>query len=217
MSEERLNGPEVLTGDEHPSPQFRREQWVSLNGTWDFHIDAVGLEAEPEAVSWESTIVVPFSPETKASGVGNTGFYTAVWYRKTFVAPELAAGERLVLHFEAVDYEAMVWVNGERVCIHKGGYTPFSADVTGQLRGVGEVQEIIVRAEDDPADLAKPRGKQDWRLEPHSIWYPRTTGIWQTVWLERVPSLHFESLQWSIKPRAVGDRAGCEDRSCSGA
>lgn len=197
MSEEPLNSPIVSIADEHPSPQFRREDWSSLNGRWDFHIDAAGLHAEPETVTWDSTIIVPFSPETKASGIANSGFYSAVWYRRTFVAPELEAGEHLVLHFEAVDYEATVWVNGARVCQHQGGYTPFCADVTAVLRGTGGLQEIIVRAEDEPADLAKPRGKQDWRLKPHSIWYPRTTGIWQTVWLERVPSVHLGAVEWS--------------------
>ncbi|HEY6374224.1 MAG TPA: glycoside hydrolase family 2 TIM barrel-domain containing protein [Edaphobacter sp.] len=197
MSEESLNTPMVLTADEHPCPQFRRESWSSLNGAWDFHIDGAGLNENPEAVTWDSTINVPFSPETKASGVANSGFYSVVWYRQTFVAPALESGEHLVLHFEAVDYQATVWVNGAKACQHQGGYTPFSADVTAALRGGGELQEIIVRAEDDPADLTKPRGKQAWRLERHSIWYPRTTGIWQTVWLERVPPLHLEGLQWT--------------------
>ena len=82
------------------------------------------------------------------------------------------------------------------VCWHKGGYTPFCADITEAVRGDG-LQEIIVRAEDDPADLAKPRGKQDWKLEPHSIWYPRTTGIWQTVWLEVVPQLVHRVVRWT--------------------
>ena len=197
MSEERSNTSIFSTADEHPCPQFRREEWSSLNGAWDFYIDYAGSNADPKAVSWDSTIIVPFSPETKASGIANTGFYSAVWYRQTFAAPELKSGEHLVLHFEAVDYQATVWVNGAKVCQHQGGYTPFSADVTAVLRGVGELQEIIVRAEDDPADLAKPRGKQDWRLEPHSIWYPRTTGIWQPVWLECVPLLHLEAVQWT--------------------
>ena len=182
--------------DEHPRPHFRRHHWASLNGKWDFHIDADGSNAEPGPVTWDSAIIVPFSPETKASGVGNTGFYSMVWYRLRFVAPEIESGERLMLHFEAVDYQTKVWVNGVKMCEHRGGYTPFSVDVTSALRFDGDLQEIIVRAEDDPADLAKPRGKQDWRLEPHSIWYPRTTGIWQTVWMERVPPLRLDTLHW---------------------
>jgi beta-galactosidase/beta-glucuronidase len=101
-----------------------------------------------------------------------------------------------LLHFEAVDYGATVWVNGAKVCEHRGGYTPFHIDMSHLVKADGP-QEIVVRAEDDPADLAKPRGKQDWRLHPHSIWYPRTTGIWQTVWLERVPAIRLDNIVWS--------------------
>ena len=89
-----------------------------------------------------------------------------------------------------------MWVNGKKVCTHEGGYTPFGADITDVLVD-GPEQQVIVRAEDDPADLAKPRGKQDWQIEPHSIWYPRTTGIWQEVWLEVVPATRILSLQWT--------------------
>jgi beta-galactosidase/beta-glucuronidase len=101
-----------------------------------------------------------------------------------------------MLHFEAVDYVATVWVNGTEVCSHQGGYTPFKADITDALSESGP-QEIVVRAEDDPLDLAKPRGKQDWKREPHSIWYPRTTGIWQSVWLEEVPPSYIETVRWT--------------------
>ncbi|MDP9039468.1 MAG: glycoside hydrolase family 2 [Acidobacteriota bacterium] len=180
---------------EHPRPQHQRQSWTSLNGSWDFHIDPHAALSRPEQVQWDRTIVVPFSPETRASGIGEPGFYSAVWYRRNFEAPVLGDAERLLLHFEAVDYKATVWVNGVRVCEHQGGYTPFTADVTSALRK--GTQEVIVRAEDDPADLAKPRGKQDWKLEPHSIWYPRTTGIWQAVWIERVAATRIDTLQWS--------------------
>lgn len=183
--------------EEHPRPQHRRRSWYSLNGTWDFYIDAKGLLSEPDQVQWDRKILVPFSPETRASGIGNPGFYSVVWYRRSFQIVELQPDQRLLLHFEAVDYRAIIWVNGAKVCEHEGGYTPFTADVTAALTSTNGLHEIIVRAEDDPADLAKPRGKQDWRLEPHSIWYPRTTGIWQTVWLECVPKLRLNTLQWT--------------------
>lgn len=140
--------------------------------------------------------MVPFSPETAASGIHDTGFYRAVWYRRKFTAPELGSGSRLILHFGAVDYHATVWLNGSLVWQHTGGYTPFQCDITDHLASEGE-QTVEVRAEDDPSDLAKPRGKQDWQLDPHSIWYPRTTGIWQTVWLERVPSAFICSVRWT--------------------
>ena len=147
-------------------------------------------------VDWSTTIIVPFAPETPASGIGETGFFRACWYRRRFDAPELEDGQRLLLHFGAVDYAATVWVNGRFAARHEGGYTPFQADITDLLDGDGP-QTIVVRAEDDPHDLAKPRGKQDWQLEPHSIWYPRTTGIWQTVWLERVPATRIGTLRWA--------------------
>jgi beta-galactosidase/beta-glucuronidase len=130
---------------------------------------------------------VPFSPETSASGVGNTGFFRRCWYRRRVVIDALAPGQRVFLRFGAVDHAATVWVNGTWVGAHEGGYTPFHFDVTSLVNASGEL-EIVVRADDDPQDLAKPRGKQDWQLEPHSIWYPRTTGIWQTAWLELVPA-----------------------------
>ncbi|MEG9435693.1 glycoside hydrolase family 2 [Edaphobacter sp. HDX4] len=183
--------------EEHPRPQFRRKLWYSLNGPWDFHIDAQGLQDEPDGIQWDREIIVPFSPETKASGIDHPGFYSVVWYRRGFLINPLQPGERLLLHFEAVDYKASVWVNGTKVAEHQGGYTPFSADITSALTDPGRSQEIIVRAEDDPADLAKPRGKQDWRLRPHSIWYPRTTGIWQTVWMERVSAVRIDRIWWS--------------------
>ena len=179
----------------YPRPLLERAQWISLDGSWDFAIDPHATLERPEDVTWDRMIVVPFSPETERSGIADTGFFCAVWYRRFFERPALRPGERLLLRFGAVDYKATVWVNGVKVCEHQGGYTPFYAEVTGAL-GEGESQEIVVRAEDDPADLAKPRGKQDWKLEPHSIWYPRTTGIWQTVWMEVVPAASLETVRW---------------------
>ena len=187
----------VYETDEHPRPLKQRSTWQSLNGTWEFSIDPEGKKSVPAEVVWDRQIVVPFSPETEASGIGDTGFYNAVWYRRLVEAMEIGPEERLLLHFEAVDYRARVWVNGAKVCEHQGGYTPFTADITDVLHRGGSPQEIVLQAEDDPADLAKPRGKQDWKLEPHSIWYPRTTGIWQTVWLERVPKVRIDTLVWS--------------------
>ena len=178
-----------------PRPQMERETWVSLDGPWDFSSGRETSFSGPDEVRWNQTVMIPFSPETEASGLGDTGFYSTVWYRRKFERPMLDAHYRLFLHFEAVDYCATVWVNGREVASHEGGYTPFKVDITRALREEG-TQEIVVRAQDDPADLEKPRGKQDWKLEPHSIWYPRTTGIWQTVWLEVVPATHISSLQW---------------------
>jgi len=180
----------------YPRPQLRRDPWWSLNGPWDYAIDAKGSVARIDRVEWQGSIQVPFTPETEASGVGNTGFYRTVWYRKQFEAPPLKAGERVMLHFGAVDHAASVWVNDRLVGTHVGGYTPFAFDITLALRESGS-QTVVVRADDDPFDLAKPRGKQDWHERPHSIWYPRSTGIWQTVWLERVPRVWIDQVRWT--------------------
>jgi hypothetical protein len=187
---------DVAVGHGYPRPQLRRKTWLSLNGLWEFALDPAGRWALPGDVAWRGTITVPYSPETKASGVHETGFFKACWYRHRFDVPSWRAGERLLLHFGAVDYIATVWVNGARACTHEGGYTPFAVDLTDFMHP-GTPCTLVVRAEDDPADLAKPRGKQDWQLDPHSIWYPRTSGIWQTVWLERVPATRIDAVRWS--------------------
>jgi beta-galactosidase/beta-glucuronidase len=185
----------------YPRPQFRRSHWQCLNGPWSFAFDDELRFRSPRDVrQWPLTIEVPFAPESERSGIGDTGFHPACWYAREFepdAEPEGSpAGTRLLLHFGAVDYCASVWVNDVPVTRHEGGHTPFFADITDALVP-GARQRITVRAEDDPHDLQKPRGKQDWRLEPHSIWYPRTTGIWQTVWLERVPAVYVGRLQWT--------------------
>jgi beta-galactosidase/beta-glucuronidase len=185
-----------LSTDPHPRPQLERDGWVSLNGVWAFAIDSDATLRVPEEVDWDQQITVPFSPECRASGIEHRDFFKACWYMRKFRGPTLVSGERLLIHFGAVDYEAKVWINGRKVIIHTGGNTPFSADITNYLIA-SELQTVVVRAEDDPHDLAKPRGKQDWQLQPHSIWYPRTSGIWQTVWLERVPAVSIATLRWT--------------------
>jgi beta-galactosidase/beta-glucuronidase len=172
-------------GRGYPRPQLRRPTWYSLNGVWEFALDPDVRWRSADDVDWSGRIHVPFAPEAPSSGVGFTGFFKTCWYRTRCDLPPREAGERWILHFGAVDWHATVVVNGVYVGEHEGGYTPFSFDVTDAVGG--SRCEIVVRADDDPHDLAKPRGKQDWQLEPHSIWYPRTSGIWQTVWLERVP------------------------------
>jgi beta-galactosidase/beta-glucuronidase len=172
-------------GRGYPRPQLRRRTWYSLNGIWDFAFDHDRRHKRPEEVPWGDRIRVPFSPEAPASGLGRTAYVSSCWYRRSVDLPARGEHERWLMHFGAVDYAATVWINGVCSAAHEGGYSPFALDITDQ---VGDSFEVVVRADDDPQDLAKPRGKQDWRLEPHSIWYPRTTGIWQTVWLEKVPA-----------------------------
>jgi beta-galactosidase/beta-glucuronidase len=176
----------------HPRPRLTRERWIDLNGNWQFAYDDedAGLDArwQDHPEKFDRTITVPFPPESKLSGINDKGFHPYLWYRKTFTQrPD--AGGRLILHFGAVDYRAHVWVNNSLVATHEGGNTPFSADITAALTPDGD-QTIVVRAEDQPADLTQPRGKQEWLAEPHIIWYHRTSGIWQTVWLEPVADVH---------------------------
>ncbi len=183
----------------YPRPQLTRSRWRDLSGPWDFTYDDddVGLreswQDRPDV--FDRTIVVPFPPESSASGIEDRGFHRVLWYHRTF-QPERDPGGRLLLHFGAVDYSASVWVNGQLVVVHEGGHTPFSADITEALVGAGE-QHLVVRSQDDPHDLEQPRGKQDWEERPHAIWYHRTSGIWQHVWLEPVPSTRVEEVRWT--------------------
>ena len=179
----------------YPRPLLQRAQWMCLNGSWRFSFDPQRRYTHPsELATWPLSIRVPFPPESIASGVGDTSFHAACWYERDFeIVPD---GGRVLLHFGAVDYFAKVWVNGHYVTCHAGGHTPFCADITAALDPSG-MQTVTVLAEDDPHDLAKPRGKQDWQREPHAIWYPRTTGIWQTVWVERVSRTYIEKIRWT--------------------
>lgn len=178
----------------YPRPQLQRARWQNLNGVWDFALDVPEQLALPAEVRFDSQIVVPFAPETERSGIGDVGFRKACWYRRRVQIEPLDENERLIIHFGAVDYEAVIFIDDQYIGQHQGGYTPFSFDVTWALRSTEF--ELCVRVVDDPHDLAKPRGKQDWQLNPHSIWYPRTTGIWQTVWCERVPATRISGLRW---------------------
>lgn len=222
---------------EYPRPQLLRRRWADLDGAWAFRHDDTdaGLrEAWHTDLGWstaaspERNIRVPFPPESRASGVGDTGFHPVVWYRRGISLADLdAAGldlaafdgphddpmsadrVRVLLHFGAVDYRCQVWLDEESVGTHEGGHTPFTIDVTEVIRrhriaspDPSPELDLVVRAEDDPHDVEQPRGKQDWHRDPHSIWYHRTTGIWQTVWLEAVPDTSIARVQWT--PDVVG-------------
>jgi beta-galactosidase/beta-glucuronidase len=180
----------------HPRPQLTREDWQDLCGEWEFAHDD---ENAGVLAGWwrgdrpfDKVITVPFPPESSASGVHDPDPHPIVWYRRTFTPPD---AERLVLHFGAVDYLARVWVNGTEVASHVGGHAPFHVDITHAL--VPGPQIVVVRAEDRVADLTQPRGKQYWEPSPDAIWYHRTTGIWQPVWLEPLPEAHVTELVWT--------------------
>ena len=178
---------------EHPRPLLRRP-WISLDGDWEFAADP-DRKATPGTVAFDRRIRVPYAPESPASGVGATGPLDRVWYRRPL--PGGAGDRRTVLHLGAVDRVCDVWVGGAHVASHEGGYTPFAVDVTEHVR---DGADLVVRADDDPLDLEAPRGKQDWRAEPHEIWYPRTTGIWRTVWLEHLGRRAIADVQWRADP-----------------
>ncbi|KZN23128.1 beta-galactosidase [Haladaptatus sp. R4] len=181
---------------EYPRPQLRRDNWRTINGEWEFEIDhgnsgrSRGL---PTADSLERTITVPFPPESKLSGINYCDFMQAVWYRREIEITEADLDSRLHLHFGAVDYETEVWINGESVGTHRGGYTPFTFDITDYVK-VGR-NVITVCAEDDVRSGNQPAGKQSRQYESEGPNYTRITGIWQSTWLESVPDTYIDDLQ----------------------
>ena len=183
---------------EHPKPQFMRDNWINLNGEWQFGIDnansgkARGL-FNPET-EFPMVINVPFCPESKLSGIEHTDFLNAVWYKRTFNISKEQLQGKVILHFGAVDYEAFVFVNGKEVGSHKGGYVSFSFDITPFVNEGENV--VIVNAVDDTRSRHIPCGKQSQKLKSYGCFYTRTTGIWQTVWLEFKPENYIENVKF---------------------
>jgi beta-galactosidase/beta-glucuronidase len=174
---------------EYPRPQMVRRDWQNLNGLWEFDV-AQTDEAPPLGKRLAEQILVPFPIESALSGVMRSA--ERAWYRRTFAVPQAWSGQRVLLHFGAVDWESTVWVNGRKLGTHRGGYDPFDFDISDALRPTGP-QELIVGVF-DPSDAGtQPRGKQV--RKPHSIWYTSTTGIWQTAWIEPVPAAHVTALR----------------------
>lgn len=171
----------------YPRPQFVRNKWVDLNGEWDFSFDddEVGVAERwmdhfPAALQ----INVPFTYETRASGIGEEKFHAQVWYRRKLILSPEAEGKRTILHFEGVDYKATCWVNGSYAGEHEGAYARFSFDITDLLAQDAEI-EMVLKVEDSDSCL-QPRGKQRWAGRNHDSFYVQTTGIWKSVWLEHV-------------------------------
>lgn len=175
---------------EYPRPQFARPDWLCLNGEWQFEIDKsdTGFERGLLERELKDKIVVPFCPESKLSGIEETDFLNAVWYRREVTIPFEWAGRQPVLHFQAVDYDTTVWVNGKQVVKHRGGFTPFSCNLDGLVEA-GETFTLVVRARDSHVH-PQPRGKQSQKYGNYGCFYTRTTGIWQTVWMEPVEKYH---------------------------
>ncbi len=174
---------------EYPRPQMVRPDWQNLNGLWDY---AVRPKNEPQPAKWDGQILVPFPVESALSGVmRRLSENERLWYRRTFDVPASWVGKNVLVHFGAVDWEATVWVNGQQVGTHRGGYDPFTLDITAALKAPGP-QELVVAVWDPTEAGTQPRGKQV--RKPEGIWYTPSTGIWQTVWLEPVPVSRIDGL-----------------------
>ena len=198
---------------EYPRPDFMRSEWQTLNGAWQFEFDDAdrGMAEgwyKNAAQKFSRVIQVPFAFQTKLSGINDPGFHDVVWYRRNLDVPAnfRTGNKRVMLNFGAVDYEAIVWVNGERIGDHRGGNAPFVFDVTNYLKDGGNT--VIVRAFDPSTDRTIPRGKQFWEPKSAGIWYTRTSGIWQPVWLETVSPLHVKRLR--ITPDVDNSRVNIE-------
>ena len=186
---------------EYPRPQLVRDCWINLNGTWEFEIDNGNSGKDREFYKRKTLndkIIVPFCPESKLSGIGNTDFINCVWYRRDIDIPSewFKNGKRIILHFGAVDYKATVYVNGKEAISHFGGYTPFSADIT-DLLNTNEGNYITVCAEDNLRGWNQPSGKQSSNYNSYGCFYTRTTGIWQTVWMECVSPAHIKNIRYT--------------------
>lgn len=174
--------------NEYPRPQMVRNKWENLNGIWEFDFD-FGKSGKERGMlqsdNFSKQILIPFCPESSLSGINFKDFINAVWYRRKFTVPDDWKNGRILLNFEAVDYLCEVWVNGNAAGTHKGGYTPFSFDITKYL--IEGENTLTVYAEDDTRLGMQPKGKQSETYHSRVCDYTRVTGIWQTVWMEYVP------------------------------
>lgn len=198
---------------EHPNPQFERKDWETLNGEWEFEIDRSVSGAERKiynAEHFSQKIVVPFCPESRLSGIADTDFLNSVWYKRSININDKS--KRIILHFGAVDYLTTVYLNGEVIGTHSGGYTPFSFDIT-EKACIGE-NTLVVNAYDDVRGRRQPKGKQANLYYSSGCDYTRTTGIWQTVWLEYVPYEYIKSAKYytDIENSSISIKAQTEGK-----
>ncbi len=179
----------------YPRPQFRRDNWQDLNGEWDFSFDDsdAGI-SENWNLGFETDlkIIVPFCYESKLSGINTTEVHKIIWYHREFMINDF--NKKTILHFGAVDYKCTIYINGKLAFTHTGGNVSFQADIT-KFAILGKVNHLTLRVFDDMEDLEIPRGKQYWKRESESIYYTRTSGIWQSVWLEEVNDLHLKNVK----------------------
>lgn len=181
---------------EHPRPQFMRKDWINLNGEWEFRFDenCVGRDKHFEKEHFDKKITVPYCPESILSGIGYTDFHNCVWYRRDINIPKEWRGKRVLLHFGASDFETFVYVNGKFAGSHRGGYTSFCFDITDKIEENDNFISICVN--DDAKNSLQPSGKQSPKLNSYGCFYTRTTGIWQTVWLEAVNTVYLKSAKY---------------------
>lgn len=182
---------------EYPRPNFVRKQWLNLNGIWDFEFDDDKVGKKEKwflgTKKFSKKINVPFVYQSKLSGINDPSIHDWIWYKRELNIPEEWQDKRILLHFGAVDYRAWVYINGHQVGFHEGGHVPFSLDITEFLNYKNDF--LVVHVEDPSTDETIPRGKQYWEEKPEGIWYTRSSGIWQTVWLEPVSDSRIESLR----------------------
>ena len=188
----------MIPRSEHPKPQFQRDNWMNLNGPWAFEIDQ-GRSGEARKLytvdaTLSQEIIVPFCPESELSGINNKDFMYGVWYQKKVTLTDAQCSGNVFLHFGAVDYEAIVYVNGKKAGGHKGGYVSFKVDITAFVTPGENV--ITVNAIDDTRNPMYPSGKQCEQFYSNGCMYTRTTGIWQTVWLEFTPKAYIQGVHY---------------------